>query len=520
VNLKEYRQKRELKKTPEPGTGLGRIKGEGHLVFVVHKHAASRLHYDLRLSMDGALKSFAVPKGPTLDPAIKRLAVQVEDHPLEYQDFEGIIPPGNYGAGGVIIWDKGFYGSPFSSDKKEGEKLLLEGLKKGDLKFVLAGSKLKGEFALVKTRWDEKSWLLIKKKDQYVSTVDVLMQDRSVVSGKTIDELGGGRENSFAAGSRKLSAIIAGAPVKPFPHALVPMLPEAIKKPFDNADWVFEVKWDGYRAIAEIDDPNASLYSRNRLPLMKKFPLVVQSLQKLGFRAVLDGEIIVADKNGMPDFQKLQHYKGAARDHLLYYVFDVLFYEDRDLTGLPLVKRKELLKQILPPDEHIKYSEHLWKDGVSFFDAAKQKGIEGIVAKHSRGLYKPGSRSGEWLKIKSRITQDCVISGFTEPRGQRKYLGSLVLGAYRKGQFVYIGHSGGGFGKENIKTMYEKLRPLVRKTSPFVANAPHDTPVTWVKPMIVCEVGFAGWTEDGVMRQPVFLRLRDDKTPIEAELPS
>jgi bifunctional non-homologous end joining protein LigD len=525
MNLKEYRQKRELNKTPEPGPALRHKKHGGQLEFVVHKHAARRLHYDLRLSMDGVLKSFAVPKGPSQDPSIKRLAVKVEDHPLDYQDFEGVIPSGNYGAGRVIIWDKGFYCSPFSNDEKEGEKLLLEGLKKGDLKFVLAGNKLKGEFALIKTRWDEKSWLLLKKKDRYASTADILTKDRSIVSNKTIDELSGetparpAKENRTASHGRQgLANIIAGAPVKPAPPTLEPMLPEAIKKPFNHADWIFEVKWDGYRAIAELDKKNVLLYSRNRRSLMKKFPPVVAALQKLGLKAVLDGEIIVADKGGIPNFQRLQHYKRAARDRLIYYVFDVLFYQDRDLTGLPLVKRKEFLKQILPYDDHVKYSEHVWKDGVSFFNAAKQKGIEGIVAKHSMSLYVPGSRSGQWLKIKNRITQDCVISGFTEPRGARKYLGSLVLGAYRDGSLVYIGHSGGGFGNETIETMHEKLRPLVRKRCPFKTNPLEGAPVTWVKPMIVCEVAFTGWTEDSVMRQPVFLRLRDDKAHFEAEL--
>jgi bifunctional non-homologous end joining protein LigD len=536
MGLKEYRQKRELKKTPEPGPSPSQTKSGQYLVFVVHKHASRRLHYDLRLEMEGVLKSFAVPKGPSLDPSIKRLAVKVEDHPFDYKDFEGNIPNGNYGAGGVIIWDKGFYGSPFSKDKKEGEKLLLEGLKKGDLKFVLAGVKLKGEFALVKTRWDEQSWLLLKKKDRYASTDDILKQDRSVFSDKTIDDFIGesptpkamavmpspretAGQNAVAATAQKsFLQIIADAPNKPMPHNIEPMLPVAIKKPFNHADWIYEVKWDGYRAIAELNDKSVLFYSRNRMPLMKKFPPVDESLQKLGLTAVLDGEIIVADDNGMPDFQKLQHYKGPASGHLIYYVFDILFYQGRDLTGLPLITRKEFLKELLPPDERIKYSEHVWKDGVSFFNAAKQKGLEGIVAKHSGSLYEPGSRNGQWLKIKNRITQDCVISGFTSPKGMRKYMGSLVLGAYSKGELIYIGHSGGGFGVENIKTMYEKLLPLARKTCPFKIKPPGNAPITWVKPTIVCEVAFTGWTKDKVMRQPVFLRLRDDKTPDQAEL--
>jgi bifunctional non-homologous end joining protein LigD len=522
VGLKEYRQKRELEKTTEPGLAQQKNKGR-YLVFVVHKHAARRLHYDLRLEMEGVLKSFAVPKGPSLDPSVKRLAIHVEDHPFEYKDFEGVIPKDNYGAGRVILWDKGLYGSPFSNDKKKGEELLRKGLRQGDLKFVLAGSKLKGEFALVKTRWDDKSWLLLKKKDRYASAADVLAQDRSVSSGKAIDELSDespARPDKVNAVARAVQAspadLAAKAPIRPMPHNVKPMLAVAIKKPFSHADWIFEVKWDGYRAIAELDNESVALYSRNQIPLMKKFPPVVESLQKLGTRAVLDGEIIVADNNGKPDFQKLQDFPKSAGGHLIYYVFDILFHKGRDLTGLPLIQRKELLKKILPHDEHMKYSEHIWKDGESFFNAAKQKGIEGIVAKHSLSPYKPGARSTQWLKIKNHITQDCVIAGFTEPRGARKYLGSLVLGAYDNGNFVYIGHSGGGFSTKTLKAMYEKLLPLAAKTCPFKTKPPEDTPTTWTKPLLVCEVAFTGWTKERMMRHPRFLRFRDDKKPREA----
>ena len=527
MGLKEYKQKRELRKTSEPGLASGQKNKGQYLVFVVHKHAARRLHYDLRLEMQGVLKSFAVPKGPSLDPSVKRLTVQVEDHPFAYKDFEGIIPKGNYGAGGVIIWDRGFYGSPFANDKKRGEELLLSGLKQGDLKLVLAGTKLKGEFALVKTHWDEKSWLLLKHKDKYTSAADVLTMDRSVVSGKTVDQLS--NESPAGLPQRKAEApapitqkspvsLTASAPKGPMPHKIKPMLAVAAKKPFNHADWLFEVKWDGYRAIAEIDKKNVALYSRNHIPFMKKFSPVVESLQQLGLNAVLDGEIVVADNKGIPDFQKLQDFPKSSGGHLIYYVFDILFHEGRDLTALPLVQRKELLKSILPSDGRIKYSEHIRKDGISFFAAAKQKGIEGIIAKHSKSLYKPGTRNGQWLKIKNHITQDCVIAGFTEPRGARKYLGSLVLGAYDKGSLVYIGHSGGGFDAQALKTMYEKLSPLARKTCPFKTEPPNDGLTTWIEPLLVCEVAFTGWTRETLMRQPRFRRLREDKNPKEAEL--
>lgn len=518
MSLKEYGQKRDKKTTTEPGIAGKQKPGGRFLVFVVHKHAARRLHYDLRLEMQGVLKSFAVPKGPSLDPSVKRLAVRVEDHPFAYKDFEGVIPEKNYGAGPVMIWDQGFYGPILRNEKHEDEKMLLKGLQKGDLKFVLAGNKLKGEFALVKTRWDEKSWLLLKKKDRYATTADVLKQNQSVVSGKTIEMISNGPEARDGAGSDRelIAAILAGAPNSPLPHPVAPMLAGTGEKPFNHADWLFEIKWDGYRAVAELDSTHVSLYSRNGLSFIEKYPPVVESLQKLGLQAVLDGEIIVADENGIPDFEKLQHYKKSTAGRLIYYVFDLLSYQGHDLTGLPLLQRKEILKGLVPRDEHIKYSEHVVKDGVAFFNAAKQKGIEGIVAKHSAGRYMTGARSREWLKIKNRITQDCVIAGFTAPRGSRKYLGSLVLGAYRKGTFVCIGHSGGAFRGENPRSMLEKLMPLVQKTCPFKTVPPGDAPATWVKPALVCEVAFTGWTGERLMRQPIFLRLRDDKTPREA----
>jgi bifunctional non-homologous end joining protein LigD len=527
MGLKEYRQKRALKNTSEPGPASGTKNTGRYLVFVVHKHAARRLHYDLRLEMDGVLKSFAVPKGPSLDPAVKRLAVHVEDHPFDYKDFEGVIPQGNYGAGNVILWDRGFYGSPFSSNRKNGEELLLKGLEKGDLKFVLAGNKLKGEFALVKTRWDDTSWLLLKKKDRYASESDILIQDRSVLSGKSVEELSDGtqlparRNAGAAAGVAKKSpveGIAATAHKAPMPHKIKPMLAGTIKKPFNDKDWLFEVKWDGYRAIAELDKTSVFLYSRNQISFMKKFSPIVEALQRLGLKAVLDGEIVVADNSGVPDFQKLQDFPKSSSGHLIYYVFDILFHNDRDLTGLPLVQRKELLKAILPRNEHIKYSEHISNNGESFFAAAKHKGIEGIVAKHSRSLYKPGARSDQWLKIKNHLTHDCIIAGFTEPRGSRKYLGSLVLGAYDKSDLVYIGHSGGAFEAETLKTMYERLLPLSRKTCPFKTKPPVDSPTTWINPLLVCEVAFTGWTKDMMMRHPRFLRIREDKNPCEAEL--
>ncbi len=542
--LKQYGSKRTFEKTPEPKPtdgavpdlrkGLVSSTGEvaeselsprkrNRLIFVVHKHAARTLHYDLRLELEGVLKSWAVPKGPSLDPSSKRLAVMVENHPLDYKDFEGLIPEGNYGAGGVIIWDRGFYHHPSMREDGGNEKLLLEGLRKGNMKFVLEGEKLHGEFALVRTGKNGKSWLLLKKKDRKTTPQDILKENRSVASEKSLEEvLERGGSKSFR--KRKLNQIrlreaveskdLQDAPARPMPHAIEPMLATPIKKPFDHPDWIFEVKWDGYRAVAEIGE-GVSLYSRNRISFEKKFSPIVDSLRELKFNAVLDGEIVIVDDDGRPDFQKLQHYQGPGSGHLLYYVFDLLYFQGHDLTGLPLVRRKELLKKILPPSPKIRFSDHVWKEGVLFYHAAREKGLEGIIAKRSQSVYETGRRSRQWLKVKARLTQEAVIAGFTEPGGSRRYLGALVLGVYEGDDLMYIGHVGGGFSEKDLGNVRQKLEPLIQKECPLKVKPETNAPVTWVQPQLICEVGLSGWTEDGVMRQPVFVRLREDKAARE-----
>jgi len=520
MGLKEYAAKRKFEKTPEPGPDT---PPEGHrLVFVVHKHAARRLHYDLRLELDGVLKSWAVPKGPSLDPGVKRLAVMVEDHPLAYRDFEGVIPEGNYGAGSVIIWDRGFYRHPLARDGEENEQLLLAGLKKGDLKFVLEGEKLRGEFALVKIRTDEKSWLLLKKKDRLAAHGDILLENRSVVSGRTLEEMtAGGGSKSFT--QRKLQQIRrheaqeseTELPVSPMPHHIRPMLATLAQEPFDHPDWIFEVKWDGYRAVAEIRQGAVSLYSRNLLPLNEKFPPIVESLRKFPFDAIMDGEIVVVDDQGKPDFELLQNYRPGGSGHLLYYVFDLLHFQGHDLTGLPLIRRKEFLKKILPQSPKIRCSDHVRGEGVLFFRVAREKGLEGIIAKHGESAYRIGTRSRQWLKMKTRLTQEGVIVGFTAPRGGRRHFGTLVLGVYDGDELTCIGHAGGGFEAKELAEIRARLEPLIQEACPFKTRP--ETRATWVRPELVCEVVFHGWTSDGVMRQPSFLRLREDKGPREVE---
>ena len=549
MGLKDYESKRDFERTPEPKPDLGinstitkatgrdgsvprRRTGGGdaslgkgnRLTFVVHKHAARALHYDLRLELEGVLKSWAVPKGPSLNPSLKRLAVMVEDHPLDYRDFEGLIPEHNYGAGSVIIWDRGFYRHPSDSDGRNSEGPLLEGLRKGDLKFVLDGEKLHGEFALVKTRKDEKSWLLLKNKDQYATTEDILKMNRSVVSNRSLEDISEANPKQSSR-EEKINQIhlretmegedLKDAPAKPISRRIKPMLATLIREPFDDPDWLFEVKWDGYRAVAEIQDGSVSLYSRNLISFNQKFSPITDSLKKFRFEAILDGEIVVVDDQGHPDFQMLQDYQKSGTGHLLYYVFDLLYFQGHDLTSLPLVRRKELLKRILPSAPKIKFSDHVWKEGVLFFKAAKEKGLEGIVAKHSQSVYRVGRRSRQWLKAKTHLTQEGVIAGFTEPKGRRRGFGALVLGVFEGDGLIFIGHSGGGFSAKTIKEIREKLEPIIKDECPFKVEPQTNTPVTWVKPELVCEVAFHGWTDEGIMRQPVFLRLREDKAARE-----
>ena len=348
--------------------------------------------------------------------------------------------------------------------------------------------------------------------------------NRSVVSHQTLEEIAAANPKVLSR-QKNLdqirrhealeSADLQAAPVKPLPHGIKPMLATLVRQPFDHPEWLFEVKWDGYRAIAEIRDGKVALYTRNLISLNKKFSPITDSLQKLGFEAVLDGEIVVVDDQGRPNFQMLQNYQKSGRGHLLYYVFDLLFFAGHDLTNLPLLRRKALLKKILPADQHLKFSDHVRQEGVLFFQVVAAKGLEGIVAKHSQSAYLLGGRSRQWLKIKTQLTQEGVIAGFTEPRGGRKYFGSLVLGVYAGDELIYIGHSGGGFGAANLKEIHARLQPLIQPECPFKVEPPAATPVTWVRPELVCEVTFAGWTEDGLMRHPVFSRLREDKSARE-----
>lgn len=372
MSLRDYTKKRTFDKTPEPkGT---KKQTSGALTFVVQKHAATRLHYDFRLEMTGVLKSWAIPKGPSLNPEDKRLAVMVEDHPIEYANFEGIIPKGNYGGGTVMVWDKGVYSPIAFVDRKKAEVILEEQLKKGHLTFVLLGEKLRGEFALVKTHGgEENAWLLIKAHDEYASKKDILKQNRSVIAHRSMDEIAKEsktKNDVWYSKSKKINLV--DIPKGAMPHDIKPMLAHSIDEPFDDDDWIFELKYDGYRAIAEVEKGKVKLYSRNKLSFNEKFAPIVQSLQKFPADVVLDGEVVVVDKEGHPQFQWLQDYPTSKKGELVYFVFDILYYDDHSFSSLPLLKRKELLKKILPPLAHITYADHVNKTGIAMFRQAKK----------------------------------------------------------------------------------------------------------------------------------------------------
>lgn len=517
--LEKYQAKRHFDKTPEPSGKA--VKGKGPLRFVIQRHEASRLHYDFRLEMDGVLKSWAVPKGPSLDPHERRLAMMVEDHPLDYRSFEGIIPEGNYGAGTVMVWDEGTY-APWAEVKKgqwqevtqraKAEKILKQMLKDGHLTFMLDGHKLKGEFALIKMKEaDDNAWLLIKKGDEFANPKrDVTTADRSVVSGRSMDQIAKAGDKQWTNQELDLS----GAPKTPMPHNLKPMLASLTDAAFDRSGWLFEIKWDGYRAVAEVDKKVIKLYSRNQQPFEQKFAPVAEALKLVEHQAVLDGEVVAVDGEGRSRFQLLQNYQKTGEGTLVYYVFDILYLDGHDLTKLPLIRRKQILQQILPVSDVVKFSDHVEQKGKDFFEAAKSQKLEGIMAKDSQGQYQLGKRSQSWLKIKTHQRQEVVVGGYTEPRGSRKGVGSLLLGVYEAGKLMYVGNSGGAFGGLSPEELLKLLKPLEVAKSPFATAPPKQaTAVHWVKPRLVSEVEFSEWTGDGHMRHPNVIGWRTDKDP-------
>ncbi len=526
-NLKEYREKRDFSVTPEP-PGTKGAEEERPLSFVVHKHQASHLHYDLRLELDGVLKSWAVPKGPSLDPGERKLAMMVEDHPFDYRTFEGVIPEGNYGAGTVMIWDRGDYRAAGRTGRRESEEALRQGLSRGHISFVLNGQKLKGEFALVRLkRAEENSWLLIKAKDEFAQSPWRPQDETSVASGRSMEEIAAAEAATPAAAlhakekdrqAPKYTPLdLADAPAAPMPAHVKPMMATLVEKPFDRPGWLFEIKWDGYRALCEVKGGAVRLYSRNDLTMNDRFPALAAALASLPFDALLDGEIVALDKSGKADFQLLQNYLTSGQGELVYYVFDLLYYSGRDLRVLPLTRRKSALEKIIAGRPFLRLSDHVEAQGEALFQAAKEAGVEGIVAKDGGSPYRSGHRGREWLKVKTHLRQEAVIAGFTQPRGGRTGFGALVLGVYENGSLVYIGHTGGGFTDAQLESLHKLLLPLAAKESPFNKPPATNTPATWVAPKLVAEISFSEWTKEGIMRHPVFLGLREDLDPLDVK---
>jgi bifunctional non-homologous end joining protein LigD len=510
MGLQEYRKKRTFTKTPEPkpakALSAKKAKPPG-LAFVVHKHQATHLHYDLRLEHAGVLKSWAVPKGPSMDPQDKRLAIMVEDHPLAYKDFAGRIPEGEYGAGLVEIWDHGTYAAGDKGlARQEQEKLIEAALKKGHLDVRFEGRKLRGLFTLVhiKPRYGGKDnqWLLMKRQEPASPSEAAGRENKG--SAKNGDP----PRRPVSPGDLDLK----GAPKGPFPGDVDPMLATLVDEPFDREGWSFEVKWDGFRSIAEVKRGKVRLISRNARSQNARFPAVAEALTALPVDAVLDGEIVSVDEKGRPDFQALQNSMRTGEGRILYYVFDVLQVDGHDLRPLPLSERQHLLAKLLPASKVVRLSEPVETRGRAFFRAAEKNGLEGIMAKNLASPYRPGRRTREWLKIKTQKRQEAVIAGFTKPRASRRYFGALILGAYENGRLAYIGHVGTGFDERALKDLYARLQPLATDKSPFAEAPKTNMPVTWVEPRLVGEVKFSEWTSDGLMRQPVFLGLRYDKS--------
>jgi bifunctional non-homologous end joining protein LigD len=515
-----YAEKRVFARTPEPAPKV--VARDGPLLFVVQKHAARRLHYDFRLELDGVLKSWAVPKGPSLQIGEKRLAVETEDHPFDYASFEGTIPAKEYGAGNVIVWDCGVYspdeGSRYSfGDREEAQRRIREELAKGKLSFFLRGEKLKGSFALVKTSTD-KQWLLLKHKDRFASDTDILKRDRSVLTGVSLEAWPTRLPPRIDA-----QLLVPQGPRESLPKRLSPMLAEASEIVSSSPDWSYEPKLDGYRVLAFIEGERVRLVSRRGLDMTSVFPEVVEDLAAQAVdNMILDGEIVALDADGRPSFNALQNraqlktereIKAAQRRSPVVLVcFDLLHFAGVNLRSSPYAHRRRWLSQCLLPSQHVQLI-HTSDDAQKLYEVALATGFEGIVAKRKDSVYQAGKRSSSWLKIKAATTAEFVVGGYTKGKGAREPLGALLLGQWAGNKLHYVGHVGSGLTDELVKTLEAELKKRTRKTSPFKEKPPLHRPTQWVDPELVVEVSFSDWTPDGLLRAPVFLRLRDDIDP-------
>jgi bifunctional non-homologous end joining protein LigD len=518
AHLEQYRRKRRFRSTPEPAGAEGPAPGQR---FVVQKHRARRLHYDFRLEIDGALKSWAVPKGPSLSPADKRLAIQTEDHPLEYADFEGVIPKGNYGAGPVMVWDRGNF-------DVEGDKPAPEQLSSGELKFQLHGHKLRGSFALVRMRRanEENAWLLVKHRDAAADPDwNIDRHDGSVLTGRSMDEIAGDLPAKRRADSSNPKAI-DGARRAAMPERIRPMLATLIDQPFSDPAWVFEIKWDGERALGWVRDGRVEFRSRADRSITSEYPELQALARSLrARRAIVDGEIVVLDARGRSDFERLQQRMNVANPSAallhkfpaVYYVFDLIWCDGYDLRGVPLTARKQLLHEILDSSGAIRYSDHQESLGEELFAAARKEGLEGIVGKRAASRYASG-RSIDWIKVKSNEEIDAVVGGWTDPRAGRQYFGSLLLGLYDEKILRFIGHVGTGFASDTLERIHRALANLAAKRTPFAEVPETNESAHWVQPSLIARVRYGGWTSAGRLRHPVFIGLRSDINPRDCRI--
>ncbi|HYH91954.1 MAG TPA: non-homologous end-joining DNA ligase, partial [Candidatus Saccharimonadales bacterium] len=529
--LEEYRRKRDFAKTPEPAPAV--VTGTTGR-FVVQRHRASRLHYDFRLEIEGVLVSWAVPKGPTLDSKTRRMAVHVEDHPIEYFDFEGVIPAKQYGAGDVIVWDWGTWEpeAPTLDPRKAVED--------GELKFRLHGQKVKGRFTIVRTSRRPGSapstafeddqgdqWLLIHKRDEHAQDGwDAEDHPQSVKTGRTNDEVKANRDAVWISQAPAATAEIdlQGAKAAPMPQNLEPMLATLASKPFSDPDWLFEIKWDGFRVQAVVDHGKVRTWTRNLNEAETYFPRLLTPASWIeAEQAIVDGEVVALDDNGVPDFSLLQtKLGGKSSAGLVFQAFDLLYHDGRLLLDVPLEDRKRLLRSVLKEHPRVRFAAHVEGEGIAFHDAAAKLGVEGIVAKLRRSRYEPGRRTPAWLKLKIRPEQELVVGGWTPGSGNAKDLGALAIGVYEDGKLRFAGKVGSGFTGGIRRDLLDRLVPLVQEAAPFDPPPPKDNRgrwggdlqgITWVRPELVIRAEIGGWTRDGHVRQTAYKGLEPGRDP-------
>ena len=548
TQLGEYRKKRDFTRTREPAGGAA-APGKGKLRFVIQKHAASHLHFDLRLEMDGVMKSWAVPKGPSLDPSVKRLAMQVEDHPIEYNTFEGTIPQGQYGGGTVMLWDQGTYTSAAEGSGNDEERIR-EGYKRGDLKIYFHGQRLQGSFVLVRMKFgrngstpEKPQWLFIKHRDEYASDdVDIVAETTtSVTTGRTMDEIAAGKskvwQSNRAPKETRLKTALHPASAlttkRVSSAGLEPMLC-TVGAEIPGKGWTYEPKYDGIRVLAFATSESATLITRNGNDKAAQFPEIIAALRKLVAKVkrplVLDGEI-VAINDGLParfqDLQNRMHVKEQAAieryqssSPTAFILFDMLMDGTDVVVGEPWTERRALLEKRVGRhvSDRIQITPSTPDKGDKVLAQAHKEGWEGIIAKKIGSTYQPGVRSRDWLKLKIEFRQEFVVGGYTEPRNSRQHIGALLLGYYDGSRFIYVGHTGGGFTSAGLVEMFRKLKPLEQKQSPFEEVPRTNETPHWVRPEIVVEVKFNEFTADGMLRQPIYLGTRDDKNPRDVRM--